>query len=130
MSDFNCRLWVNQERTWAPFFYQIKFIVFERVQLKKTLLSYSATSFFHRYIPHGKFLIAFVYSSIPVGFRAISMLFLSFLSQKTYPDKFLRPDIILSRSYLRKCSIWPCPYIINLSFFKNDIKSEPLRVRG
>ena len=30
----------------------------------------------------------------------------SFLSQKTYPEKFLRPEVILSRSYLRKCNVW------------------------
>ena len=36
-------------------FDQIKFIVFERVQLKKISLSYSATYFLHRYILHGKF---------------------------------------------------------------------------
>ena len=65
-----------------------------------------------------------------VGFRVISMSFLSFLSQKTYPGEFLRPKVILSRSYLRKFSVWRCaPSIINLSFFKNAIKSEPLGVR-
>ena len=58
------------------------------------------------------------------------MSFLSFLSQKTYPGEFLKPEVILSRSYLRKCKIWPGPpSIINLSFFKNAIKSEPLGVR-
>ena len=59
------------------------------------------------------------------------MAFLSFLSQKTYPGEFLRPEVILSRSYLRKCSI-PLGFlpIINLSFFLNIIKSEPLGVRG
>ena len=71
-------------------------------------------------------MIGFVYSLIPVGFRAISMSFLSFLSQKTYPGEFLRPEVILSRSYLRKCSIWlGLPSSINL-FFKNAIKSESL----
>ena len=75
-------------------------------------------------------MIKFFYSLIPVGFRAISMSFLSFLSQKTYPGEFLKPEVILSRSYLRKCKIWPGPpSIINLSFFKNAIKSEPLGVR-
>ena len=65
-----------------------------------------------------------------VGFRAISMSFLSFLSQKNYPGEFLGTEVILSRSYLRKCSIWLPPIIINLSFFKNAINSEPLGVRG
>ena len=46
-------------------------------------------------------------------------------------DKFLRPEIILSKSYLRKGSIWlGLPSIIKFSFFKNAIKSEPLGVRG
>ena len=58
------------------------------------------------------------------------MSFLSFLSQKTYPGEFLIPKVVLSRSYLRKCSIWlGPPRIINLSFFKNAIKFEPLGVR-
>ena len=59
------------------------------------------------------------------------MSFLSFLSQKTHPEEFLRPEIILNRNYLRKCSIWPLPsIIINLPFVKNAINSEPLGVRG
>ena len=72
----------------------------------------------------------------PVGFSAILMSLLSFLCQKAYPGDFLRPDAILSRSYLKKCSIWPppspapTPSIINLSFFKNAIKYEPLGVTG
>ena len=73
-------------------------------------------------------MIEFAYSSIPVGFRAILMSFLSFLSQKTYPGEFVRPEVILSRTYLRKCSIWlGLPPIIN---FENTIKSELLGVRG
>ena len=47
----------------------------------------------------------FAYSSIPVNFRAVSMTFLSFLSQQTDPGEFLRPEAILSRSYLTKGSI-------------------------
>ena len=71
------------------------------------------------------------YTSMPVGFKAISMSFLSFLSQKTYPGEFLRPEFISSRSYLRKSSNWSglLP-IINLLMFENAIKSEPLGVRG
>ena len=57
------------------------------------------------------------------------MSFLNFLSQKTYPDEFLRSEVILNRCYLRKCSIWPPP-VINLSFFENAVKSELLGVRG
>ena len=50
-------------------------------------------------------MIGFASSLIPVDFRAILMSFGSFVSQKTNPGKFLRPEVILSRSYLRKCSI-------------------------
>ena len=68
---------------------------------------------------------------MPVGFRTILMSFLSFLSQKRYSGEFLRLEVILSRSYLRNCCIWWSPLIIiNLSFFKNAINSEPLGVRG
>ena len=68
---------------------------------------------------------------MPVEFRAISMSLWIFLSQKTYPGEFLRPDTILSRSYLRKYSIWQgSPPIITLLFLKNAIKSESLEVRG
>ena len=75
----------------------------------------------------------FPYSSIPVGFKAIIgfKAFLSFLSQKTYPGEFLRPEFISSRSYLRKSSNWlGLLPIINLLMFENAIKSEPLGVRG
>ena len=76
-------------------------------------------------------MIGFAYSSVPIGLRANSMSFLSFLSQKSYQGKLLRSEVILSRSYLRKGSIWLVhPPIINLSFFKNAIKYEPLGVRG
>ena len=50
-------------------------------------------------------LIGFAHSLIPVSFREILMLFLSFISQKTYPGEFLRPEVILNRIYLRKYSI-------------------------
>ena len=39
-------------------------------------------------------MIGFAYSSIPVGFRAISESFLNFLSQKLYPGETLRPEVI------------------------------------
>ena len=39
-------------------------------------------------------LIGFSYSSKPVGFRAILMSFLNFLSQKTYPGEFSRPEAV------------------------------------
>ena len=84
-------------------------------------------------------MIRFAYSLIPVGFRAILIFchlsFFSFSSQKKYSVEFLRPEITLSRRFLRKCSIWSPPppppnSIINLSFFKKTIKSELLRVGG
>ena len=76
-------------------------------------------------------MIGFPYSLIPVGFREIKMSFMSFLSQKTYPGELLRTEIILSKNYLRKYSIWPPPsIIINLSFVENAINSELLGVRG
>ena len=37
------------------------------------------------------------------------MSFLNFLSQKRCPGEFLRPEVILSRSYLRNCCIWWSP---------------------
>ena len=49
-----------------------------------------------------KYRQGFAYSSIPVGFSAISMSFLSFLSQTIYPGEFLRPEGILNRSYLKQ----------------------------
>ena len=57
-----------------------------------------------------------------------------FLSQKSHPGKFLKPEVILSRNYLRKFSVWlPAPpsppIIINLPFLKNAINSEPLGIR-
>ena len=56
------------------------------------------------------------------------MSFLSFLSQKRYPGDFLRPEVILSRGYLRNCCIWWSPplIIIKLFFLKNAINSEQL----
>ena len=54
-------------------------------------------------------MLGFVYTSIPIGLRAISMSFLSFLSQKTYPGEFLSSEVVFSRGYLRKCSTWLGP---------------------
>ena len=104
----------------SSFFHQIKFIVSKKVWLKNRLLRYSATSFFFTDICR-----TFSHSLILVGFRATLMSFLSFLSHKPYPGEFLRPEVILSRSYLRNCCIWSAPptptplppIIINLSFF-------------
>ena len=81
--------------------------------------------FFSHIYTARQILIGFAYSSIPVGFRAISISFLSFLSQKTYPGKFLRWQVILSRSYLRKCSISSFPLSSSICHFLN---SEPLGV--
>ena len=57
------------------------------------------------------------------------MSFLGFVIQKTYPGEFLRPEVILSRSYLKNIVFASPSVIINLSFFKNAKKSEPLGVR-
>ena len=86
-------------------FHKIKSIVFKRVRLKKGLLSFSITSFFFQIYTAWHILIGFAYSLISVGFRAIFMSLLSFLSQKIDPGDFLKLEVILSRSYLRKCSI-------------------------
>ena len=68
---------------------------------------------------------------MPVGFRAILMSFLSFLSQKGYPGEFLELEVILGGCYPRNCCTWQSPLInINLEFFKKAINSEPLGVRG
>ena len=115
----------------SPFFHQIKFIVFLKSVIKKRLFSYSAASFFSQIYSAYYILIRFFYSLIPIGFRTILMSFLSFLSQKRYPGKFLRPEVIISRSYLRNCYIWQSPLIIiNLSFCKTPINSELLGVTG
>ena len=67
-------------------------------------------------------MIEFSYSSIPVGFRA---------SQKTYPGEFLRPEVILSRIYVRNCCVCPPAIPSSIwSFFKNAIISEPLGVEA
>ena len=99
--------------------------------MKKVYSAIVAYLFFSQIYTGWKILIGFVYSSRPVGLRAILMSFLSFWSQKTYPGEFVGMEVILRRSYLRKCGIWlgPLP-ITNLSFFENAIKFEPLGVRG
>ena len=74
----------------SAFFHQIKFIVFERVQLKKFYSAIVPHLFFTDIYCMVNFLIGFACSSISVDVRAISMSFLSFLSQKTYPGKLLR----------------------------------------
>ena len=61
---------------------------------------------------------------------AILMSFLSFLSQKKYAGEFLRPEVVISRSYPKKVVFGRSHMIIKLSFFKNAINSEPLGVRG
>ena len=97
--------------------------------IKKSLHIYKRHIFFFQIYTTWKILIGFAYSFIPVGFRAILMLFLSFLSQKIYPAEFVKPEVLLSRRYLRKCSIWPgAPSVINFS--KNAIISEPLGFRN
>ena len=115
----------------SSFFRQIKLIVFKRARLKKVYSAVVPHVFFLKIYTARKILIGFAYSSILVGFRAILMLFLKILSQKIYPDENLRSEVILSRSYLRKCSIWlPRSIIINFPFFKYAVNSEPLGVRS
>ena len=71
------------------------------------------------------------YSLIPLGFSAIMMPFLIFVTQKQYPEEFLRPKTTLSRNCLRKCIIWPLPsIIINLPLVKNAINSELVGTRN
>ena len=50
-------------------------------------------------------LTEFAYGLLPIGFRAILTQFFSLLSQRTYPGVFLRPEVILSRSYLSYLSL-------------------------
>ena len=115
----------------SSFFRQIKLIVFKRARLKKVYSAVVPHFFFLKIYTAWKILIGFAYSSILLGFRAILMLFLKILSQKIYPDENLRSEVILSRSYLRKCSIWlGLPLSSICHFFKNVIKSEPLGIRG
>ena len=53
-------------------------------------------------------MIGFSYDSKPLEFRTMS--FFDFLSQKTYPGEFSRPEVVWNRSYQRKSSIWKiCP---------------------
>ena len=56
------------------------------------------------------------------------MSFLSFLTQKTYAGEFLKPEVVISRSYPKKV-FDRSHIIIKLSFFKNAINSESLGVR-
>ena len=97
---------------------------------KKSLLSYSTTLLFSQIHAAWYILIVFAYSSIPVGFRAISMSFLSFLSQKIPRGAFKTRDYIKQKLSKKMQYLAGIPPIINLSFFKNVIKFEPLGVRG
>ena len=47
------------------------------------------------------------------------MSFFEFLESKNILKIILRPEIILSKIYLRKCSVLSPPIIIKLSFFVN-----------
>ena len=90
-SDFNWRLWVNQERTWTHFF----------TKVYSGIVPHLSFTDIHRMVN----LIRFTYSSIAVGFRAFSISILEFLCQKKYPGEFSRLEFILSISYLRRCCI-------------------------
>ena len=45
------------------------------------------------------------------------MSFLSFLSEKTYPGEFSRPEVTLRRNYQIKCSIWLPPLSSSICHF-------------
>ena len=106
---------MNQERTWTHFLSN-QIYSFEKSTIKKKFIQQYWHIFFHRYILHGKFWqILTIPECQQVFFILISVF--SFMSQKLHPGDFLRPEVILSRSYIRKYSIWPAPsIIINLSF--------------
>ena len=80
-------------------------MIFEKEWSNKTkLLSYSAKSFsFTDIYWMAKF--GFFYSSKPISFTSISISFSNFLSQKTYPDEYSRPDVVWNGSYQRKSGI-------------------------
>ena len=95
----------------SSFFHRIKKCV-EKSAIKKKVYSAMVqlfTQLFSQIYTEWKTLIGFAYSSTPVGFRVILMSFLSFLIKKSCPREFLRPEAFLSRSYLRKWSIWSGP---------------------
>ena len=112
------------------FFQQIKFIVFKQLWLKKVYQAIVPHLFYHRCIPHSKFW--FSYSLIPVGFRAILMSFLSFLSQKKIPRRIFKTRGYfkekLSKKLLHLAA--PSPIIINLLLFKNAINSKCLQLEA
>ena len=121
----------ESRKNFRSFFHQIKFMIFKRVRLKNSLLSYSATPFsftdIYRMVNFDWICLKLNTSRFWDNFDT----FFSFLSQKTYPGEFLRPEVISSRSYQRKCSIClSSPHVINFSFYENAIKSELLGVRG
>ena len=90
----------------SSFFHHIKFMIFETVwSRKRRLLSHSATSFCFTDIYWMVILINFSYRSKQVGFKAIAMSFLNFLSQNTYPGESSRPEVVWNRNYQRKSSI-------------------------
>ena len=78
-------------------------------------------------------MIGFTYSLIPVDFGAILMSLFGFLSQKKIPSGIFKTRSYFKQKLSKKMQYLappPSPCIINFSFFKNAIKSEPLGVRG
>ena len=122
---------IESKKNLNSFFLQIKFTVLKKCD-KKIYLAIvpHVFCFFSQIYTTWLILIGFAYTSISVCFKAILMSYLSFLSQKIYPDDFLRAEFILGRKFLQRCSIWlgPSPIII-FPLFRNAIKSEPLGVR-
>ena len=101
-------LLLNLNKELKLFFHCIKFMIFETLWSKKRKLL-SCSTLLKEKLLNSKFW----YNSKPVGFRAISMSFLNFSCQKTYPGKFSRPEVIWDRSYQWKSSIqkvsWSTP---------------------
>ena len=75
-------------------------------------------------------MIWLAYSWMSVGFRAISMSFFSFLSQKTYLGECFRPEVILSRRYLKN-AVFDHPlsssicHFLKMSWTLNHLQLEP-----
>ena len=75
-------------------------------------------------------MIGLSYSSKPVGFRAILMPFLSFLSQKRYPNEFSRPEVVWNRFIKEKLVFKMSVEAHQFEIFKSTINSEMLGVKG
>ena len=61
---------------------------------------------------------------------AILMSFLSFLSQKTYAGEFLRPEVVISRSYPKKVVFGRSHISSNCHFLKMPSTLNHLELEG